>query len=354
MKLQKMLYTNNSKDTAELLYDRPVLMLSSDKNKPECRGRNISLWRKEEQQLGPNGLFNVEVLVLLFYTSSLPVDRAHWIEDPHYAFQWLDQSEYKKSSDELVLIFSKRAEQRNKDKLFKRTQSSKDDDVVVEPVNLMSAVPTWSSKSMSTVSSVELTRSNRSGDGSLDKSVRERQVNTLNRFGYSELKIRFMDKRDRKAFLDVWKLYVKPLDAMQEPFLYHSQGERSAVKKLWLLNQAEFSDFSRERISQMPSDTVPNSPGDESDFFINPPNQASTLKVESGNDDGIWSVVSEISKDDGELHLSQPNIRPDQWRDETISGIVVVLVTNDVLTPLYQKALQLVPKDPMYYSSLSW
>jgi hypothetical protein len=33
----------------------------------------------------------------------------------------------------------------------------------------------------------------------------------LNRFGYGELEIRFQSKKDSKAFLDVWRQYVRPL-----------------------------------------------------------------------------------------------------------------------------------------------
>jgi hypothetical protein len=216
-KLQTLLYTNNGKDPAELLYDRPVLTLSSNKNKPELRGKNIRLWKKSETQLGPNGLVSVNVLVLLFYTSALG-EEAHWVEEPHYVFQWLDESVYKKSSEKLELIFSKEPGKWGKDKLFKRRQSSKDDnmtpmDTKRKSISTMGSGMGSMLKRTGTVSSVASTSSVRSSK-SIYGSGRDRRMNSLNRFGYSELEIRFRDNKDRKEFLDVWRLYVKPFGFM--------------------------------------------------------------------------------------------------------------------------------------------
>jgi hypothetical protein len=222
--LQKLLYTNNGKDPADLLYDRPVHTLSTNKNKPELRSKNIRLWRKTEIQLGPNGLVTVDVLMLLFYTSALKEDQAHWVEEPHYVFQWLDESVYKKSSDKLELIFSKEPGKWGKDKLFKRRKSSKDDDLKPQDVKrqsistvrsgvgstLMRTGTVSSVSSMSSMASTSSARSNMSFYG----SGRERQMNSLNRFGYSELEIKFQNKKDRKEFLDVWRLHVKPFGFM--------------------------------------------------------------------------------------------------------------------------------------------
>ncbi|KAF2792264.1 hypothetical protein K505DRAFT_408752 [Melanomma pulvis-pyrius CBS 109.77] len=222
-KLQTLLYTNNGKDEAELLFDRPVQTLSSNKNKPECRGKNIRLWRKTEQQLGPNGLVCVDVLMLLFYTSALPEDRAHWVEEPHYVFQWLDESVYKKSSEKLELIFSKEPGKWGKDKLFKRARKSSKDSYYAngeaESVGdgmSMSAITTTTLRRSGTVSSVASSSaaSVKSNKSSIFGNGRERQVNSLNRFEYSELEIKFQNKKDRKEFLEVWRLYVKPFGFM--------------------------------------------------------------------------------------------------------------------------------------------
>jgi hypothetical protein len=189
-KLQTLLYTNNGKEEAELLYDRPVLYISSNLNKPECRGKNVRLWRRKEVRLGINGLESIDVLFLLFYTSALPDQKAHWVEEPHYIFQWLDESVYKKRSDKLQLVVSKEPSKWTRDKVngghgLKRT---------------------------STVASVaSSTTSVKSSSTSIFGGGKPNATGGLNRFGYGELEMRFQSKTDGKDFLEVWKKYVKPL-----------------------------------------------------------------------------------------------------------------------------------------------
>ncbi|KAF2013587.1 hypothetical protein BU24DRAFT_351067 [Aaosphaeria arxii CBS 175.79] len=214
--LQTLLYTNNGKDDAELLYDRPVLTVSSDKNKPECRMKNIRLWRRTEDLDAVNGPVSADVLVLLFYTSALPEGKGHWVEEPHYIFQWLDDAVYKKVSDKLVLVVSKEPGKWNRDKIFKRRISSSND--VSSPsssaaqsnaiaIRRTSAVPmirrTDTGVSSSSAMSVKSTLSVFGGKPS--------KAANLNRFGYSELEIKFQSKKDRMDFLEIWKQYVKPL-----------------------------------------------------------------------------------------------------------------------------------------------
>jgi hypothetical protein len=205
-KLQTLLYTNNGKDRAELLYDRPVLGISSNVNKPECRGKNLRLWKKTEMHVGPEGLESADVLVVLFYTSALPEDKAHWVEEPHYVFQWLDDSAYTKSSDKLQLIFSKEPGKWTRDKMFQRRKSSKSEREGEGERPGLSRAGTRTSTAPSSAASVASARP------SLFRSGQPKGGTApLNRFGYSELEIKFQSKSDRGAFLDVWKKYVKGL-----------------------------------------------------------------------------------------------------------------------------------------------
>jgi hypothetical protein len=218
-KMQNLLYTNNGKDPAELLFDRCVLTISSNLNKPEGRGKNIRLWKKSEQHEGEF----VDVLVLLFYTSALPEDRAHWVEEPHYAFQWLTEETCKKSSDKLTLIFSKEPGKWSKDKLFQRRKSSsastrtatigtatprRDSGQSVRSPPPSPGIPSLvrSGTHNSAVSTTSLS-SYRSLVGT---SVKGR-IASLNRFGYDELEIKFLNKADRKDFVTVWKQHVGQL-----------------------------------------------------------------------------------------------------------------------------------------------
>ncbi|KAF2448298.1 hypothetical protein P171DRAFT_352782 [Karstenula rhodostoma CBS 690.94] len=206
-KLQTLLYTNNGKDEAELLYDRPVLSISSNLNKPECRGKNLRLWRKTEMLVGPNGPESAEVLVVLFYTSALPEEKAHWVEEPHYVFQWLDDSVYNKRSDKLQLVFSKEPGKWTRDKVFPRRKSSKssEGDGDSERPGL-GRVGTRSSMASSSAASISSARSSLFSSGQ-----KKGAAANLNRFGYSELEIKFQSKSDRGAFLDMWKKHVKGL-----------------------------------------------------------------------------------------------------------------------------------------------
>lgn len=202
-KLQTLLYTNNGKDEAELLYDRPVLTISSNLNKPECRGKNLRLWKRNELRMGANGLETAEVLVLLFYTSALAEEKAHWVEEPHYVFQWLDESVYRKSSDKLELVFSKEPGKWTRDKIFQRRKSSKSSDGGDGQENGAD------NRRRSTAGSVMSTAVSVKSSKSMFGGGRSNVTGNLNRFGYSELEIKFQSKADRKDFLEVWKKYIR-------------------------------------------------------------------------------------------------------------------------------------------------
>jgi hypothetical protein len=173
MKLQTLLYTNNGKDDAELLYDRPVVHIASNLNKPECRGKNVRLWRRSEVRMGVNGPETADVLFLLFYTSALPAEKVHWVEEPHYIFQWLDAATYKKGSDKLALIVSREPSKWTRDKVAS------------------------SAASVSSAKSIFGRSPCAGGD--------------LNRFGYDELEIRFQSKTDGRDFLNIWRRFVRAL-----------------------------------------------------------------------------------------------------------------------------------------------
>lgn len=207
LKLQTLLYTNNGKDEAELLYDRPINTISSNLNKPECRGKNLRLWKKTETKLGLNGLESVDVLVLLFYTSALSDEKAHWVEEPHYVFQWLDDSVYEKKSERLQLDFSKEPGKWTRDKVFagQRRDSSTLSTVGSEPRDVgLTRADTRASIASSAAASISSGRSSifNSGD-------RKGTTGNLNRFGYSKLEIEFHSRSDRSAFLDIWKKHVR-------------------------------------------------------------------------------------------------------------------------------------------------
>ena len=217
-KFQTLLYTNNGVDPAELKFDRPILAISSNKNPTECRNKNLRLWRRVETQLVDGELITSEVLVLLFYTSALEEEKGHWVEEPHYAFEWLADSIYKKESDKLTLVFSKDPSRWATDKLLKRRKSSTRSES--EPVNSS----LFERKRNDSMEMPELARSESRASGSLNGSLQSprsifgngsgfSRAGNLNRFGYSELDIKFQSKKDRRAFLDVWKQHVKPLVA---------------------------------------------------------------------------------------------------------------------------------------------
>ena len=204
---QTLLYTNNGADPAELKYDRPILSISSNKNSSECRGKNIRLWRRSETRLSDDGLIIFDVLVLLFYTSALE-DRGYWVEEPHYAFEWLSDSVLEKDSDKLTLTFSKDATKWSRDKLFHRRRSSRSS-IGSNATSLINS-PSLSARRRGSVVDVSLSSSPGStygGHGSSSMSA------GLNRYGYSELNIKFQNRKDRAAFCKVWKRHVKPLGA---------------------------------------------------------------------------------------------------------------------------------------------
>lgn len=205
-KFQTLLYTNNGANPAELVYDRPILTISSNKNSPECRGRNLRLWRRMEPHLVDGELVTTKVLVLLFYTSALE-DRGHWVEEPHYAFEWIADAVYKRDSDKLTLLFSKDASRWAADKLFKRRKSS---------IRMESESSSSSLFSRKRNDSMEIPHSARpdsiapGSPGSISEgNTGFSRAPSLNRYGYSELEIKFKFKADRRKFLDVWKEHVK-------------------------------------------------------------------------------------------------------------------------------------------------
>ncbi|KAL1605219.1 hypothetical protein SLS60_004763 [Paraconiothyrium brasiliense] len=186
-KLQTLLYTNNGKEGAQLLYDRPILSISSNLNKPECRGKNLRLWKKTEVRVGLNGLESADILVLLFYTSALPEEKAHWVEEPHHVFQWLDDSTYSKSSDKLQLIFSKEPGKWTRDKVIQRRTSSTSSEVGegemgtgLSHAGTRTSIASASAGSVTSARSSVFTNGPKRGAGA-----------NLNRFGYSELEIKF-------------------------------------------------------------------------------------------------------------------------------------------------------------------
>lgn len=208
LKLQTLLYTNNGKDAAELLYDRPIKTVSSNLNRPECRGMNLRLWKKAEVTVGLNGLESADVVFLLFYTSALSDEKAHWVEEPHYVFQWLDDSVYKKKSDRLQLDFSKEPGKWTRDKVFRRRDSSNSTQAAEAdpPRPSLTRAGTRTSIASSAAVSVSSGRSSMFSSGD-----RKGATGNLNRFGYSKLEIEFHSKSDRTDFLDIWKKFVRGL-----------------------------------------------------------------------------------------------------------------------------------------------
>ncbi|KAF2831846.1 hypothetical protein CC86DRAFT_365782 [Ophiobolus disseminans] len=215
---QTLLYTNNENDTAELLFDRPVRTISSDKNRPECRGRNLRLWKRTEMHFRPEGPVREYALVLLFYTSCLE-DKGHWVEEPHYAFESLTQSVYNKTSDKLTkltLMFSKDPAKSLTSGLLQRRRSSQ--------VSVGSGVPT-SPVTVERRDSLGIPGITRTGTGGSTSSSTDPRsssrllfgrsksfssLGNLNVFEYARLDIEFQSIKDRMSFLEVWKKYPKP------------------------------------------------------------------------------------------------------------------------------------------------
>lgn len=213
-KFQTLLYTNNGSDPADLHFDRPIVAISSNQNPTECRGRNLRLWLRPETHLEDDWHVTFNVLILLFYTSALG-DKGHWVEEPHYAFEWLTDATYKEDSDKLKLVFSKNPTRWKTDKLSLRCKSSstctvpRSPSVKLRKRNDSMEIPdlTRSATGASALSNSS-NKSTKSGLGSRGNCTRP---GNLNRFGYSKLDIKFHTKKDRRAFLDVWKEHVKPL-----------------------------------------------------------------------------------------------------------------------------------------------
>lgn len=220
---QTLLYSNAGKDKAELLFDRPVKTISSDKHKPECRGRNIRLWKKKEMRLESDGPVWVDILVLLFFTSCLQ-EKGHWVEEPHYAFEWLTTSTIDDDSSKLKLVFSKDASKFAGDKIFGRRKLSSASGSSNETPRSPTIAFAKRKDSMeipgiartgtrdSIASDAASIRSSYSIFGKKGASSR---TGKLNCFGYSKLEIEFQYKKDRKAFLEVWQKYVKAMSSIE-------------------------------------------------------------------------------------------------------------------------------------------
>jgi hypothetical protein len=217
-KFQTLLYTNNGTDAAELKFDRPILSIASNKNPTECRARNLRLWLRTETHLEQEVPVTFNVLVLLFYTSALE-DKDHWVEEPHYAFEWLTESTCKKETDKLTLVFSKDAAKWTPHKLLQRRKPSKGPTIEAPPkspllfsrkrndsmeIPGLTRIDTGASVSSSAMSIKSAQSIN--GRGSMAS-----QPCNENRFGYSELEIKFQNKKDRRDFVDTWQQYVKEL-----------------------------------------------------------------------------------------------------------------------------------------------
>jgi hypothetical protein len=197
---QTLLYTNNGEDPAELLYDRPVLTIASNNNPTECRGRNLRLWKKQETWLENDEPVTSDVLILLFYTDALK-ERKHWVEEPHYAFEWLHEKVYERKNDgkELTLTFSKDPCRWRGDKSFQRRKSSN------TPHTEQSRSPSIRNDSME-ITRPGTTLSNASVSGGSASKGRE-----VNGYGYKKLIIEFKRNEDRREFLKVWKEGFKML-----------------------------------------------------------------------------------------------------------------------------------------------
>lgn len=186
--LQTLLYTNNGLFEAELLFDRPIITVSSNLNKPECRGGNVRLWRRREKQKDDDIM--VQSLVLLLYTSDLPDDRAHWVEEPHYAFEPLDYTIFEKNTNRVRLVFAQSTKHDGNKSFMRwnipniRLEHGKD-------------LPSWPSVNTAT-----------SFTSSSERLVGlQGPQSPVNRFGYSELEIHFSNRRDKQEFGELWRKF---------------------------------------------------------------------------------------------------------------------------------------------------
>jgi hypothetical protein len=192
--LQTLLYANNIKEAAELLYDRPVLNITSNLNKPESRGKNLRLWRRNELHSGSH----VDIVYILFYTNALPEQKGHWVEEPSNAFQMLTDAVDKKQSDRLTLVFRNGMSSSK----WRTGHSSKLLHGISETISLDSD-PTQSTLSPD-AKATESSKRTFSG------------LKSLNRFGYSELEITFLDHVDRRDFLNIWRQTLDPQLQLKE------------------------------------------------------------------------------------------------------------------------------------------
>ncbi|KAJ4296420.1 hypothetical protein N0V90_006465 [Kalmusia sp. IMI 367209] len=335
-RFQEVLYTNGGRQKAELLYDRPVLTVSSDLNRPESRGKNIRLWRKSEQ--------NADVLMLLFYTSALPEDSAHWVEEPHYAFQWLHES-VKKHSDHLTLIFNKDPERQTGNKLFERKWSYQHNFSKDQIRSSKSVDSTHTLGDIDAVTSSTSMSLNNNWTESVPRNPIQRTIRNWNRFGYDRLEIRFQNRGDQMAFVDIWKNHVNPTLHVAPTQLEYSESERSTADEVWTRSENKLAISSMQSTSRKLMSTNPTSMDDDAAESSHVPVQDGTSERNIETDDDIWSVISEAPKDDEGSAGPMPLIRMDQWRDEIINGIIIILATNESLTPLYDRAARLLPRD---------
>jgi hypothetical protein len=197
IKLQTLLYTNGGKDDAELVYDRPIMTISTNLNKPECRARNLRLWRR-------NGIDHgnyVDGVQILFYTNALRGDKSHWVEEPNIAFEPLLSN--LPPSDRLTLVFRKdtvptksripgwiRAVRQTTSSIAKGSPSTAN--ISFQDFDATSTDPWPPTSSHSSLTSIF---------GS----------SSMNRFGYSEIEIKFRSQADRNDFVHVWRRYTDTL-----------------------------------------------------------------------------------------------------------------------------------------------
>jgi hypothetical protein len=206
-RFQTLLYTNGKND-AELLFDRPVTRIHSNLSSNECRGKNIRLWQRSEQHNTRNGLGTVDVLMVVFYTSALHEKEARWVEEPHHAFQWLEDSVYKKNTNKVKLTFSKDPSRWRPDKLFQQRRKSSNTSVAETPSPLSRSNTT--ALSLSAISPVQSRSQSR-----LSFLDTPPPRNDSNKYEYSKLEIEFQNVEDRNDFLAIWKEYVKPKPGYQ-------------------------------------------------------------------------------------------------------------------------------------------
>jgi hypothetical protein len=192
-KLQTLLYTNDGKDDAELIYDRPIITISTNLNKPECRAKNLRLWRRNGIDRGRY----VDGVQMLFYTNALREDKGHWVEESHTAFEPLPLN--LPPSDRLTLFFRK------------------------DTMPAKSRIPGWLRSVRQTTYSVAKSNSSSADVSALDFDVISTdsspptfshsslpsmfETSSRNRFGYSKIEIKFQSKADCNDFLLVWQSF---------------------------------------------------------------------------------------------------------------------------------------------------